>query len=124
VAVVLGRGGSRIEVARTRRDENCAPSSWASALLGIHKSSSGLPGSEVAHHMQETCWIAAELSLCPELLIRPHPKRHDRSNQQDRNAAEKRKSPVSGLVDHVSEYHWRNDRGERRTDIHEAAGGS
>jgi hypothetical protein len=63
-------------------------------------------------------------SLCPEPLLRPHPKRHDRSNQQDRNAAEKRKSPVPCLVDHVSEHHWRNDGGERRTDIHEAARGA
>jgi hypothetical protein len=63
-------------------------------------------------------------SLCPEPLLRPHPKRDDRSNQQDRNAAEKRKSPVPCRVDHVSEHHWRNDGGERRTDIHEAAGGA
>jgi hypothetical protein len=62
VAVVLGRGrlenrGGPDEV----RPKLCSEQLGIGALLCIHKSSSGLPGSEIPHHLQETCWIAAAL---------------------------------------------------------------
>jgi hypothetical protein len=113
----------------SNKDRIGTPDQFHTQEIDCHSSGS-IKRADLHHTKSIYCLVFQQLSpakvgsLCPEPLLRPHPKRQNRSNQQDRNAAEKRKIPVPCLVDHVSEHQRRNDGGERRTDIHEAASGA
>src|SRR5450830_587141 len=59
-----------------------------------------------------------------ELAIRLHAESQQDAKAHQHLAAEERQFPVAGLVDQVARQHRRDDRGQRRTSIHHAAGGA
>src|SRR6267143_311522 len=76
------------------------------------------------------------LELCPfgcerggqsctgKFFVRFHPKRQHCADQQQSDAAEKGKRPISRLVDHISENQRRDYSSQRRAGIHQAACGT
>src|SRR5882762_5729508 len=60
-------------------------------------------------------------SCAREFFVRFHPKRNHGPNQQQSDAAEKGKRPVSRLIDHISENQRRDYGGQREAGIHQAA---
>src|SRR5713101_2739101 len=67
---------------------------------------------------------SARSSAAEQALVGFHPEGHDRAKQEQGYAADERQVPIVGPLDDITGEQRRNGGGERRTDIHQAAGGT
>src|SRR5712692_7031506 len=59
--------------------------------------------------------------LLLDRLLRPHPERQDRADEQQHDRAGKGQVPVAGRIDDDAEQPGRGDGGDRRAGVHDAA---